>query len=138
MTNFKESWNNSDEVSNSQFHFLGDFFAADVVIFAYKLPIASSLTARGSEKRRTNESPSLGETLFLGVSFSRFQKTIMKKVITVETLSTTATLETEESGRCSSREVLNKSQCMEFLSAGTKKSGRRKVERWPLAEARLY
>ena len=62
----------------------------------------------------------------------------MKKVITVETLSTTATLETEESGRCSIREVLNKSQCMEFLSAGTEKSGRRKVERWPLAEARLY
>ena len=138
MTNFKESWNNSDEVSNSQFHFLGDFFAADVVIFAYKLPIASSLTARGSEKRRTTESPSLGETLFLGVSFSRFQKTIMKKVITVETLSTTATLEREESGRCSSREVLNKSQCMEFLSVGTKKSGRCKVERWLLAEARLY
>ena len=49
-----------------------------------------------------------------------------------------ATLETEESGRCSSREVLNKSQCMEFLSAGTKKSGRCEVERWPLAEARLY
>ena len=41
-------------------------------------------------------------------------------------------------GRCSSREVLNKSQCMEFLSAGTKKSGRFKVERWPLAEDRLY
>ena len=60
----------------------------------------------------------------------------MKKVITVETLSTTATLESEESGRC--KEVLNKSQCMEFLSAGTKKSGRCKVERWPLAEARLY
>ena len=91
MTNFKKSWNNSDEVSNSQFHFLGDVFAADVVVFAYKLPIASSLTARGSEKRRTTESPSLGETLFLGVSFSRFQKTIIKKVITVETLSTTAT-----------------------------------------------
>ena len=67
---------------------MGDVFAADVVVFAYKLPIASSLTARGSEKRRTTESPSLGETLFLGVSFSRFQKTIMKKVITVETLST--------------------------------------------------
>ena len=91
LTNFKKSWNNSDEVSNSQFHFLGDVFAADVVVFAYKLHIASSLTARGSEKRRTTESPSLGETLFLGVSFSRFQKTIMKKVITVETLSTTAT-----------------------------------------------
>ena len=89
MTNFKKSWNNSDEVSNGQFHFLGDVFAADVVVFAYKLPITSSLTARGSEKRRTTESPSLGETLFLGVSFSRFQKTIMKKVITVETLSTT-------------------------------------------------
>ena len=91
---------------------MGDVFAADVVVFAYKLPIASSLTARGSEKRRTTESPSLGETLFLGVSFSRFYKTTMKKAITVETLSTTATLETEESGRCSSREVLNKSQCI--------------------------
>ena len=128
LTNFKKSWNNGDEVSNRQFHFLGDVFAADVVVFAYKLPIASSLTACGSEKRRTTQSPSLGETLFLGVSFSRFQKTIMKKVIT---LSTTATLETEESGHCSSREVLNKSQCMEFLSAGTKNSGRRKVEKWP-------
>ena len=113
----------------------------------FSLPMSSSLlissilllrSPRGSDKRRTTESPSLGKTLFLGVSFSRFQKTIMKKVIRVETLSTTATLETEESGRCSSREVLNKSQCMEFLSAGTKKSGRRKVERWPLAEARLY
>ena len=27
---------------------------------------------------------------------------------------------------------------MDFLSAGTKKSGRCKVERWPLAEVRLY
>ena len=32
--------------------------------------------------------------------------------------TTTATLGTEKSGRC--REVLNKSQCMDFLSAGTK------------------
>ena len=41
-------------------------------------------------------------------------------------LCSTATLGTEESGRC--REVLNKSQCMDLLSAGTKKSGRhRKV-----------
>ena len=32
--------------------------------------------------------------------------------------STTATLGTEESGGC--REVLNKSQYMDFLSAGTK------------------
>ena len=37
-------------------------------------------------------------------------------------LSTTATLGTEESGRC--REVLNKSQCMNFLSAGAKNCGR--------------
>ena len=37
-------------------------------------------------------------------------------------LSTTATLGTEESGRC--REVLNKSQCMDFLSAWTKNCGR--------------
>ena len=34
-------------------------------------------------------------------------------------LSTTANLGTEESGH--SREVLNKSQCMDFLSARTKK-----------------
>ena len=34
-------------------------------------------------------------------------------------LSTTDTVGTEESGRC--RGVLNKSQCMNFLSAGTKK-----------------
>ena len=33
-------------------------------------------------------------------------------------LSTTATMGTEESDRC--KEVLNKSQCMDFLSAGTK------------------
>ena len=38
-------------------------------------------------------------------------------------LSTTATMGTEESDRC--KEVLNKSQCMDFLSAGTKK-------KWPL------
>ena len=38
------------------------------------------------------------------------------------------TLETEESGRC--REVLNQSQCMDFLSTGTKKVA--VVERWPL------
>ena len=36
-------------------------------------------------------------------------------------LFTTAALGTEESGRCS--EVLSKSQCMDFLSAGTMKSG---------------
>ena len=36
-------------------------------------------------------------------------------------LYTTATLETEENGHC--REVLNKSQCMDFLSAWTRKSG---------------
>ena len=34
-------------------------------------------------------------------------------------LSTMATLGTEESGGC--REALNKSQCMDLLSAGTKK-----------------
>ena len=32
-----------------------------------------------------------------------------------------STLRTEESGHC--REVLNKSQCLDFLSTGTKKSG---------------
>ena len=42
-------------------------------------------------------------------------------------LSTTATLEAEESGRCIKRgghsgEVLIKSQCMDFLSTATKKS----------------
>ena len=36
--------------------------------------------------------------------------------------STMPTLGTEERGRC--REVLNKSQCMGFLSAGAKKGGR--------------
>ena len=36
-------------------------------------------------------------------------------------LSTTATMGTEESDRC--KEVLSNSQCMDFLSAGTKKSG---------------
>ena len=35
--------------------------------------------------------------------------------------STMPTLGTEERGRC--REVLNKSQCMKFLSAGAKKGG---------------
>ena len=136
MTNFKKSWNNSDEVSNRQFHFLGDVFAADVVVFAYKLPIASSLTARGSEKRRTTESPSLGETLFLGISFLRFQKTIMKKVITVETLSTTATLETEESGHCSSRGGFKQeSMYGVFVRRDEKKVA--VVEMWQLADIRL-
>ena len=37
-------------------------------------------------------------------------------------LSTTATSGTEESGRC--RELLNKSQCMDFLFAGMKNCGR--------------
>ena len=37
-------------------------------------------------------------------------------------LSTMATLGTEERGRC--REVLNKSRKVDFLSAGTKASGR--------------
>ena len=49
---------------------------------------------------------------------------------TVEPLSTMSTLGTEESGHC--REVLNKSQCMDFLSARTKKVT--VVERWLLAE----
>jgi len=48
-------------------------------------------------------------------------------------LSTTATLGTEGSGHC--RDVLNKSQCMDFLSARTKKVA--VVERWPLEEVRL-
>ena len=42
-------------------------------------------------------------------------------------LSTMATLETEESVRC--REVLNKSQCLDFLSMGMKKVA--VAERWP-------
>ena len=45
-----------------------------------------------------------------------------------------STLGTEEGDHC--REVLNKSQCMDFLSAGTKKSGCCRevavVERWLL------
>ena len=49
-------------------------------------------------------------------------------------LSTIATLGTEESGCC--REVLNKSQCMNLLSPGTKKFA--VVERWPLVEVRRY
>ena len=49
-------------------------------------------------------------------------------------LSTTATIGTEESDRC--KEVLNKSQCMDFLSARTKKVA--VVERWLLAEVQLY
>ena len=49
-------------------------------------------------------------------------------------LSTKATMGTEESDRC--KEVLNKSQCMDFLSAGTKKVA--VAERWPLAEVQLY
>ena len=49
-------------------------------------------------------------------------------------LSTTATSGTEESGRC--RELLNKSQCMDFLFAGMKNCGR--CKRWPLAKVRLY
>ena len=47
-----------------------------------------------------------------------------------------STLGTEEGDHC--REVLNKSQCMDFLSAGTKKSGCCRevavVERWLLAD----
>ena len=42
---------------------------------------------------------------------------------------------TEESGRY--RRVLNKSQCMDFLSAGRKKK-EAFAERWPIAEVRLY
>ena len=42
--------------------------------------------------------------------------------ILFSSLSTMATLGTEESGRC--RVVLNKSQCVDFLFAGMKKSGR--------------
>ena len=49
-------------------------------------------------------------------------------------LSTVATLGTEESGCC--RKALNKSQCMDLLSARTKKLAF--VERWPLVEVRLY
>ena len=49
-------------------------------------------------------------------------------------LSTVATLGTEESGCC--REALNKSQCMDLLSARTKKLA--VVERSPLVEVRLY
>ena len=45
---------------------------------------------------------------------------VMKKIQL--NLSTTATMGAEESGRC--REVLDKSQCMNFSYAGTKKSGR--------------
>ena len=49
-------------------------------------------------------------------------------------LSTTATMGTEERDRC--KEVLSKSQCMDFLSAGTKKVAF--VERWLLSEVQLY
>ena len=49
-------------------------------------------------------------------------------------LSTTATMGTEERDRC--KEVLNKSQCMDFLSARTKKVD--VVERWLLSEVQLY
>ena len=49
-------------------------------------------------------------------------------------LSTMATLGTEESGRC--REALNKSQCMDLLSAGTNKLAI--VERWSSVEVGLY
>ena len=53
-------------------------------------------------------------------------------------LSKMASLGTEESGHCKgvAVEVLNKSQCMDFLSAGMKKVAI--VERWPLAEVRFY
>ena len=55
-------------------------------------------------------------------------------------LSTTATLEAEESGRCIKRgghsgEVLIKSQCMDFLSTATKKAA--VVQRWQLGEVQL-
>ena len=43
-------------------------------------------------------------------------------------------LGTEESGFC--REALNKSQCMNLLSAGTNKLA--VVERWSSVEVRLY
>ena len=49
-------------------------------------------------------------------------------------LSTVATLGTEGSGRY--REALNKSQCMDLLSAGTNKLA--VVERWSSVEVRLY
>ena len=49
-------------------------------------------------------------------------------------LSTTATLGTEESGHC--RTVLNRSQCMDFLFARTKKSYH--CREAPLAEVRMY
>ena len=51
-------------------------------------------------------------------------------------LSTTATLGTEKSGRC--REVLNKSQCMDFLAHRNKKKGVAVAESWWLAEVGLY
>ena len=51
-----------------------------------------------------------------------------------------ATLGTEESGRCKEVAVVerffkNNSQCMDLLSAGTKKVAI--VERWPLAAVQL-
>ena len=49
-------------------------------------------------------------------------------------LSTTATMGTDERGRC--KEVLNKSQCMDFFSAGTTKVA--VIERWLLSKVQLY
>ena len=49
-------------------------------------------------------------------------------------LSTTATFGTEESGHC--RQVLSKSQCMDFFVLGTKEIVA-VVERWLLVEVRL-
>ena len=51
--------------------------------------------------------------------------TVIKKKLQLN-LSTKATLGTEESGRC--REVLNKSQCMDFFVQG------KKINEWPVRE----
>ena len=64
------------------------------------------------------------KTKFRSSQRNRLNKHLLSKIVETRffseyksNLSTTATLGTEESGRC--REILNKSQCMDFLSAGT-------------------
>ena len=74
-----------------------------------------------------------GRRLWIGRGYYEYYPWLCSEEIQLK-LSTMATLETEESGHC--REVLNKSQCMDFLSAATKKLAI--AERWPLAEVGLY
>ena len=67
--------------------------------------------------------------------FAPSKSSLFNQYLRLNLSSTTATLETEENGRC--REILNKSQCIDvFCPPGREKVA--VVERWPLVEFRLY